>query len=75
MPKLVCMFLAAALVTWLPPVSNAGLYAQGLKFYVAPNGNDAWSGKVAEPKDNDGPFASIGRRATPSASGRRPKAG
>ena len=62
MPKLVCLFSAAVtLVTWLLPVSNTSLHAQGLTLYVAPNGSDAWSGKVAEPKDNDGPFASIGR--------------
>lgn len=52
---------AVTLVTWLLTVANASLYAQGLTLYVASNGSDAWSGKVAEPKDNDGPFASIGR--------------
>ncbi len=35
--------------------------ADPLSLYVAPNGNDAWSGTVAEPKDNDGPFASLAR--------------
>jgi hypothetical protein len=38
-----------------------GVQAQGATFYVAPNGNDAWSGKQAEPTGNDGPFASIVR--------------
>ncbi len=30
-------------------------------FYVAPNGNDAWSGVLADPNDSasDGPFATI----------------
>ncbi|MCX7016184.1 MAG: right-handed parallel beta-helix repeat-containing protein [Candidatus Sumerlaeota bacterium] len=30
-------------------------------FYVAPNGNDTWSGKLAEPapQGNDGPFATL----------------
>ena len=62
MPKLVCIFLpAVTFATYLPPVSDTGLHAQGLTLYVAPNGSDAWSGKLAEPKDNDGPFASIVR--------------
>ncbi|NLF68314.1 MAG: hypothetical protein GX575_04580 [Candidatus Anammoximicrobium sp.] len=52
---------AAILATCLWAVSSAGLHAQGLTFYVAPNGNDAWSGKLAEPQGGDGPFASIGR--------------
>lgn len=32
-------------------------------FYVAPDGNDAWSGKLAKPNANktDGPFASLGQ--------------
>ncbi|MCY2954718.1 MAG: right-handed parallel beta-helix repeat-containing protein [Planctomycetota bacterium] len=30
-------------------------------FYVAPNGNDQWSGKLADPKGNDGPFATVAR--------------
>jgi len=62
MTKLVRLFLLAVTVaTWVLPVSDTGLHAQELTLYVAPNGNDAWSGKVAEPADNDGPFASIVR--------------
>lgn len=30
-------------------------------FYVAPNGNDAWSGTLPEPRDDDGPFATLRR--------------
>ena len=41
--------------------SRAGLGAQGLTLYVAPNGNDAWSGTLAEPRGGDGPFATIPR--------------
>jgi parallel beta-helix repeat protein len=52
---------AAAFASWLLLVLNATVHAQGLSLYVAPNGNDAWSGKLAEPRDSDGPFASIGR--------------
>ncbi|MFW5693306.1 MAG: hypothetical protein ACOCWL_03730 [Thermoguttaceae bacterium] len=29
--------------------------------YVAPNGNDAWSGTLPEPRDGDGPFATLQR--------------
>lgn len=32
-----------------------------LTLYVAPNGNDDWSGTRAEPADGDGPFATIER--------------
>ncbi|MCS7266306.1 MAG: right-handed parallel beta-helix repeat-containing protein [Armatimonadetes bacterium] len=36
---------------------------QAIKFYVAPNGNDKWSGLLPKPnpKHNDGPFATIYR--------------
>ncbi|MBZ0294321.1 MAG: right-handed parallel beta-helix repeat-containing protein [Anaerolineae bacterium] len=30
-------------------------------FYVAPNGNDAWSGQVADATDSDGPFKTLER--------------
>lgn len=30
-------------------------------FYVSPQGNDGWSGRLAEPKGNEGPFATIKR--------------
>ena len=32
-----------------------------LRLYVATNGNDRWSGRLAEPKDGDGPFLSLQR--------------
>ena len=36
---------------------------KGLILYVATNGNDAWSGRLAEPNagKSDGPFATMGR--------------
>ena len=46
--------LAATLA--LPCVSPA---ADRTLLHVAPNGNDAWSGSVAEPADGDGPLASL----------------
>ena len=30
-------------------------------YFVSPNGNDAWSGKTADPGQNDGPFATVPR--------------
>ncbi|MGQ9699438.1 MAG: hypothetical protein ACUVRO_15775, partial [Armatimonadota bacterium] len=41
----------------------AGPTARPVTFYVAPNGNDAWSGTRATPnaQGTDGPFATIGR--------------
>ncbi len=30
-------------------------------FFVSPRGNDNWAGRSAEPGENDGPFATIGR--------------
>ena len=34
-------------------------HGDGLKFHVAPDGNDAWSGKQPRPRDGDGPFATL----------------
>lgn len=31
------------------------------RFYVSPDGNDAWSGRLPDPVDNDGPFATLAR--------------
>src|SRR4030095_11924568 len=28
-------------------------------FFVSPRGNDSWSGKLADPGENDGPFATV----------------
>lgn len=46
----------------------AGLFAQNTNqpfadFYVSTTGNDAWSGKLAEPNigKTDGPFATVNR--------------
>jgi Right handed beta helix region len=35
--------------------------ADGLKLYVAPGGNDHWSGRLAEPNQGDGPFRTLER--------------
>jgi hypothetical protein len=34
---------------------------QEADFFVSPRGNDRWSGRLAEPGPNDGPFASVER--------------
>ncbi len=34
---------------------------QAATFYVATSGNDSWSGKIAAPKDGDGPFLTLQR--------------
>jgi len=56
MKKGATVSLAVLTLVWC-----AGARAEGLTLYVAPNGNDAWSGKAADAKDNDGPFATIAR--------------
>ena len=34
---------------------------KAVEFFVSPQGNDGWSGRVAAPTAGDGPFATIGR--------------
>jgi hypothetical protein len=61
-------------LTWVFPAFPAGPLAQGVArsatqttpvadFFVAPNGNDSWTGKLAAPSSTktDGPFASPAR--------------
>jgi hypothetical protein len=51
----VCLVLTSA--------AGARSLADGRVFFVAPNGNDAWSGTLAEPNDarTDGPLATLPR--------------
>ena len=53
-------FLASALATLVLSFGVAS-GAAPTAFYVAPNGNDSWSGQVAEPaaQGKDGPFATL----------------
>ena len=44
------------LTTWIGVAT-----ATAVDFYVATNGSDAWSGKLADPKQIDGPFATLTR--------------
>ena len=43
---------ASAVVVRAPAAAN---------FFVSPQGNDQWSGKLADPGDRDGPFATVAR--------------
>ena len=36
-------------------------WATTVDFFVSPTGDDRWSGRVADPEQNDGPFATIAR--------------
>ena len=40
---------------------SAALWADDIAFYVSTLGNDRWSGRMAEPSDADGPFATVER--------------
>jgi hypothetical protein len=65
----------AAVCTLLSLV--CGLALADTVFYVSPQGNDAWSGKVAAPAGQDGPFRTIEHakeavRALPKANLREP---
>ena len=42
-------------------VTSAIETATAVDFHVATNGSDAWSGRLAEPNGNDGPFATLER--------------
>ncbi|MCK4921901.1 MAG: right-handed parallel beta-helix repeat-containing protein [Bacteroidales bacterium] len=39
----------------------ASAIAGATNFYVSPEGSDKWSGTIAEPAENDGPFLTLGR--------------
>ncbi|PYV17162.1 MAG: hypothetical protein DMG21_09205 [Acidobacteria bacterium] len=55
--------LGLFLSVWGGEVRSAGPTAASANFYVAPNGNDSWSGTLAAPNGagNDGPFRTLGR--------------
>ena len=40
---------------------NSQAAPKAAEFFVSLQGNDAWSGRVAEPAENDGPFATVAR--------------
>lgn len=55
------LFWVVAVVAGCAGSAWAGV--QGATYYVAPDGNDGWSGRLAEPGPDgaDGPFATLGR--------------
>jgi hypothetical protein len=58
------LFVAVAFVAspaFGAPRANSHAITATSDFFVSPRGNDAWSGKLAEPGSNDGPFATIAR--------------
>ncbi|NUQ61091.1 MAG: right-handed parallel beta-helix repeat-containing protein [Pirellulales bacterium] len=65
MRKATCLIGIIATVPALCSFSAAPVQAAGAKhlYYVAPHGNDAWSGKLPEPNGpkSDGPFATLQR--------------
>ena len=56
-----CVLACCAL--WLAGPTAAPCRAAGIELYVATNGSDAWSGRLAAPRKDgtDGPFASLER--------------
>lgn len=52
--KRVSLFLC-----WFIALAPLQLFAAPVQVFVAPNGNDAWSGRLAERQANDGPVATL----------------
>jgi hypothetical protein len=48
----------ATLMAYRAPIAKS---PRGADFYVAVNGSDSWSGRLSEPRGNDGPFATLAR--------------
>ncbi len=62
--KTSCIFTFMAMCTlFLMQAVPQGWAASGITFFVSQDGNDEWSGLLAEPDDEggDGPFATLGR--------------
>ena len=51
------LVVAVCMTIW---VASAAV-ASGVTLHVAKDGNDAWSGKIAKPRDGDGPFQTLER--------------
>ena len=62
MPRFVATCLVLAATMSLAPLSFAATDPpQSADFFVSPRGNDAWSGRLADPGPADGPFATLER--------------
>ena len=59
----VVLLLACIFAVYPGNIVQAGEVGQGNTYYVAPSGNDSWSGKLAESNagKTDGPFKTIAR--------------
>ena len=70
-----CWAIAAAWACLVWPGPAAGADAPAAVFYVAPGGNDAWSGTRSEATADDGPFATLeaARDAARKAEAGRPR--
>src|SRR5437764_10146958 len=56
-----CLFDGRRYRMLSPLLLQAAAMLTPVVFFVSPQGNDAWSGKLADPAGNDGPFATIER--------------
>jgi hypothetical protein len=57
-----CFLLAALSRAWLEAVAATPIERPpDVDFFVSPQGNDMWSGKLADPGESDGPFATLPR--------------
>jgi len=53
------MVAAVALNLLLAAASDGG--SEPVSFFVSPQGKDTWSGRRADPSEDDGPFATVAR--------------
>src|SRR5262245_61603545 len=53
--------LAFAPIGQVALAANPVRKTEGVDFFVSPRGNDTWSGRRADPDQNDGPFATVAR--------------
>jgi len=51
----------AVLIALCLAAQNSSAAAATADFFVSPQGRDQWSGRLAEPDGNDGPFATVAR--------------
>ena len=52
---------ACAQLYWLGVAPTFGAEPRAADFFISPQGKDSWSGRIADPRENDGPFATVAR--------------
>src|SRR6185295_13777272 len=62
----IAVFFLSCVPDWLPGsrvvfAAKTVARAPESNFFISPQGKDSWSGRVAEPGADDGPFATIAR--------------